>query len=534
MAKKAKHPKPKRIDLKSDQMRDFLNRVEDRSLVEEDYEIIQGMAETLRFLNEALENNKTSLKRLMRYLFGAPTETAKNILPEEPPKEETADGAEAPEEKDQPKRKGHGRNGASSYQGGGRVSVPHPSLKPGDECPECLKGKVYRLAMPSVVVRIVGGAPLQSTVFEMERLRCNLCGALFTAPAPEEARGGKYDDSAAAMIALLKYGCGMPFYRLEKLQANLAMPVAASTQWEIVEASKKVVEPVFDALLNEAAQGEIFHNDDTTAKILAYLAEQDPESGRKGIFTTGIVSVKNDRRIAIFMTGRNHAGENLDYLLQARASGLPPPLQMCDALNRNLPKSLQTILINCLTHARRQFTDVVESFPAECECVILLLGKVYHNDDLARERALDPQSRLELHQKESGPVMEELKAWCERQISEKLVEPNCGLGKAIEYLLSRWEKFTRFLHIPKAPLDNSICERALKLVVLNRKNSYFFKTENGAHVGDVFLTLIHTCQLAGQNPFDYLTRLLRNARKVGQAPERWLPWNYKETLSTGK
>jgi transposase len=388
--------------------------------------------------------------------------------------------------------------------------------------------------MPSVVVRITGSAPLQSTVFELERLRCNLCGALFTALAPEEARQGKYDESAAGMIAVLKYGCGMPFNRLEKLQENLAMPVPASTQWEIVEAAQKVVEPVYEALLREAAQGEILHNDDTTAKILAYLAEQDPESARKGIFTTGIVSVKDARHIAIFMTGRNHAGQNLEELLKARASGLAPPLQMCDALNRNSPKEFKTILANCLAHARRQFVDIVESFPEECEHVIELLGKVYHHDELARERGLNPEERLKLHQRESGPVMEELKTWCETQMSQKLAEPNSGLGKAIEYMLKRWEKFTRFIHIPKAPIDNSICERALKLAVLNRKNSYFFKTENGAHVGDVFLTLIHTCQLAGENPFDYLTQLQRNAPKLTQTPERWFPWNYRQMLSTSR
>ncbi len=534
MAKKAKHPKPKRIEIKSEQMRDFLKRVKEHSLVDEDYEVIQGMAETLRCLSEALENKNVSMKRLMRYLFGAPTETAKNVLPKDNSTEQPAEAAGKPEEKERPKRKGHGRNGASSYTGGGRVTVSHLSLKHGDECPACFKGKVYTLALPSVVVHIVGGAPLQSTVFELERLRCNLCGALFTAQPPEEARQGKYDDSAAAMIAVLKYGCGMPFNRLEKLQENLAMPVPASTQWEIVEAAKKVVEPVHEALLNEAAQGEIFHNDDTTAKILAYLAEQDPESGRKGVFTTGIVSVKDNRRIAVFMTGRNHAGENLGKLLEARASGLPPPIQMCDALNRNPPKNFQTILCNCMAHARRQFTDVVESFPAECRRVIELLGKVYHHDDLAREQSLDPQERLEFHQKESGPVMEELKSWCEEQLSEKLVEPNSGLGKAIDYMLKRWDKFTRFLHIPGVPLDNSIAERALKLVVLNRKNSYFFKTENGAHVGDVFLTLVHTCQLAGENPFDYLTQLLRNAKRVSEAPERWFPWNYREMLSANQ
>jgi transposase len=204
---------------------------------------------------------------------------------------------------------------------------------------------------------------------------------------------------------------------------------------------------------------------------------------------------------------------------------------MCDALSRNVPKELKTILANCLSHARRQFVDIVEAFPQESRHVIELLAKVYHHDAMARERGLDPFERLAFHQEKSAPIMEELKSWCDAQFTEKLVEPNSGLGKAIQYLLNHWDKLTRFLHVPRTPLDNNLCERALKLAVRHRRNALFFETPNGAHVGDVFMSLIHTCQLAGENPFDYLTGLLRNARKVAQSPEQWFPWNYRVSLN---
>jgi hypothetical protein len=227
---------------------------------------------------------------------------------------------------------------------------------------------------------------------------------------------------------------------------------------------------------------------------------------------------------------RQNAGENIEEVLKQRASGLAPPQQMCDGAKRNIPKNFLTILINCMTHARRQFVDVVEAFPEECRYVIELLGRVYHHDDLAREQNLGPEERMAFHQERSGPLMEELKAWCEEQLAEKKVEPNSGLGKAINYMLKRWPELTRFLHIPGAPLDNNIVERALKLAVLFRKNCYFFKTLHGAHVGDVFMSLIHTCQLAGENPFEYLTALLKNGAKIANAPGQWLPWNYRVTL----
>jgi transposase len=190
------------------------------------------------------------------------------------------------------------------------------------------------------------------------------------------------------------------------------------------------------------------------------------------------------------MTGRQHAGENLTELLKQRATGLAPPIQMCDALSRNASKDFETIMANCLTHVRRQFVELVDRFPEECEYVIEKLGTVYHHDAIAKKEAQSIDERLEYHQIHSRPVMVELKAWCDRQIDEKLVEPNSGLGKAINYMLRHWEKLTRFLHIPGAPLDNNICEQALKHVILHRKNAMFYKTQRGAYVGDLFMSFI--------------------------------------------
>jgi transposase len=355
--------------------------------------------------------------------------------------------------------------------------------------------------MPSVFVHIKGEAPLKATVYERTRLRCNLCGEILTPQLPEDVGDKKHDESAAAMVAVLKYGCGMPLNRLEKLQDNLKNPVAASTQWDILNAAAITLSPVLDALVLDAAQGEIIHNDDTTAKILSFIKEQDPQNGRTGIFTTGIVSRFEDHRIALFMTGDRHAGENLNDLLQRRATGLCPPIQMCDALSRNASKDFETIMANCLVHARRQFVELVDRFPDDCAYVIEQLGKVYHHDAVARQQQMSPDERLAYHQLHSTPVMEQLQSWCNRQIDEKIVEPNSGLGKAIRYMLRHWEKLTRFLQVPGAPLDNNICERALKHAVLHRKNALFFKTRRGAQVGDLFMSLIHTCQLAGVNPW---------------------------------
>ena len=424
---------------------------------------------------------------------------------------------------------GHGRHGAAAFTGANRVSVAHATLHPGDPCPECREGKVYRQKEPATLIQFVGHAPLEATVFEMERLRCNACGEVFTADEPEAAGAEKYEETAVAMIALLKYGTGVPFQRLERLQEHLGMPLPATTQWDLMAAAAKRIRPVLEELIRQAAQGRVMHNDDTGMRILRLTRE--PGDKRTGTFTSGIVSLVGAWTIALFFTGWKHAGENIADVLKQRARELPAPIQMCDALSRNTPKGVETLLANCLAHGRRQVVEVVDNFPEECRYVLETLGGVYRHDAQAREQELSAEDRLRFHQKHSEPLMKELHEWMGAQLAEHKTEPNSGLGKAISYLLNHWPKLTLFLKEPGAPIDNNIVERALKKAILNRKNALFYKTLNGAGVGDLFMSLIHTCELNGANPFDYLTQLQRHAEELKRSPSEWMPWNYRETLA---
>jgi transposase len=528
---------PKRVDLTPQQMEELCKRLEDRKLEEADWEIIKGMAQTISFLSQAVEEKGLSIKKLLGLVFGYSTESSKNVLNKA--KDDKNDLPENPTDTDpvDNKQKGHGRNGASSYHGAKKMYIPHSTLKSGDLCPECKKGKVYRTKAPGIIVRVVGGAPVEARIYELEKLRCNLCGEIFTAKAPEDIGDEKYDETTGAIISLLKYGNGLPFHRLENLQQSLGIPLPASTQWDIVEKVADQIHPVYRELIRQAAQGDIIHNDDTTMKILALMKNSYPKGDgenahRCGMFTTGIVSIKDGQKIALFFTGGKHAGENIEDLLKKRHPHLDPPIQMCDALSRNLPKALRTILANCLSHGRRKFVDLVSNFPQECVYVIEILAKVYYQDKIAKEENMTAQQRLEFHQKESGPLMENLKSWLTKQIEEKRVEPNSSMGKAILYMLKHWEPLTLFLRVPKAPLDNNICERALKRSILHRKNSLFYKTQHGAFIGDLFMSLIHSCNLAKGNPFDYLTVLQKYSSDLRHAPQSWMPWNYKDTVSS--
>jgi transposase len=549
---------PTIIEFDMNELDDFLRRVEAKDLRGDDFKRIHSLGTAYIQLYTLLKDKNTSIARLRKMLFGAQTEKTAavlsklNVKSSSPPvAEDSAKSAEASsaERDSSPPPQGHGRHGVKDYAGAEKVAVPHESLQAGDACPKCGEGTIYETGRPGVLVRITGMSPIQAKIYELQKLRCNLCGELFTARPPEGIGSKRYDATAGSMIALLKYGSGMPFHRSEEMQANLKIPLPASTQWDIVCTQAEHAKPVFAELIRQAAQGDVVYNDDTPAKILEMMGKRaaaaraektvedsNGEGGKKprertGLFTTGIISTREDHRIALFFSGRRHAGENLSEVLAQREKELSAPIQMCDALSRNLPSELQTIVSNCLAHGRRRFVDVAEQFPNECQYLLESLAVVYRNDATAREKKLSPAARRHFHQNESGPTMELLHAWMIKQFDERLVEPNSSLGGAISYMLKHWERLTLFLRVPGAPLDNNICERALKKAILHRKNALFYKTSRGAHVGDLFMSLIHTCELGGVNPFDYLTELERHADELPAHPENWMPWNYRETLA---
>src|SRR6266478_5604384 len=320
----------RRIDVNLDELDQVLDGARQAPLSEADYDKLKGALHALAAMLAPPRNTeKTSavLEKPEGAETGAGTQPDTNVSP-------------------QP---GHGRNGAEAFGGAQTVDIAHQKLTHGDRCPECGKGNVYGQKEPKVLVRIVGQAPLAATVYSLERLRCGACGQVFTAQEPEGVGPEKYDETAAAMIAQLKYGSGTPFHRLEKLEALLGIPLPAATQWEVVEEAAELVKPARDELIRQAAQGEVVHNDDTSMRVLRLARE--PSDERTGVFTSGIVSTGTGWKIALYFTGRQHAGENIADVLKQRAPERSTPIQMCDALSRNTPKpspGVEILLAHCL------------------------------------------------------------------------------------------------------------------------------------------------------------------------------------------
>jgi transposase len=262
------------------------------------YGVLEMLAKSAISLTALLEDREMTIEKLRRMFFGSKSEKRKDLFDdaaEDSPAAESSategEGTEKPEgaagdppleeggesgEGERPpkkKRKGHGRNPASKYKGAKQIHISHDDLKPGGLCPEpgCT-GKLYAIE-PSVVIRVVAHAPFSATAWNLEQLRCGLCGKVFRASSPEDLGTEKYDASVPAMVGVLRYGNGLPHNRLDDLQADFEIPFPKSTQWDLVAGAAESVEPVYEALIHEAAQGDVLHNDDTPMKILSVIKE---------------------------------------------------------------------------------------------------------------------------------------------------------------------------------------------------------------------------------------------------------------------
>lgn len=435
-------------------------------------------------------------------------------------------------------RSGTGRLGVAAYIGATRLACRHDELAVGQRCPVCGQGKLYELPA-GVEVRIDGNALLSAIRYEVEKLRCSACGAIFTAGLPAEVGDEKYSARARAVLAVSRYYLGVPSYRLQGYQAMLGVPVPAATQWDQIEEVGDCAYKVFAQMEREAAQGELIFQDDTAVRILSLmqenrvLLEQAEAQGvsspqeRTGMHTTALAVQVGDHTAILYYSSRRHAGENLQALLDKREAGLAKPLAMSDALSSNeVADESRLIRCHCLAHGRRQFSDLADVFPKECQAVLDVISQVFDHDEQARADGLSPAARLAYHQTQSQPLMDELKAWLAKQSDERLVEPNSSLGKAIGYMQRHWETLTRFLSMPGAPLDNNLAERVLKLFMRQRKNSLFYQNEHSAYIASVLTSLIATSLYAGVNAVEYLVALQDNRREVCLDPAAWLPWAY--------
>lgn len=156
--------------------------------------------------------------------------------------------------------------------------------------------------------------------------------------------------------------------------------------------------------------------------------------------------------------------------------------------------------------------------------VLEALTQVFDHEEEARDQRMSAEARLASPQADRQPLMDDLKVGLDKQLADRLVEPNSALGQAIPYRQTHGQTLRRFLSRPGAPLDNNLVERALKLFIRQRTNALFAKSEPSAYIASVRTSLIATCLYAGGNVIDYFVALQEHRREVCADPEAWLPW----------
>ncbi len=528
-------------DIDSKELDALMQRVQeakdhDLALTPEDCQILLNALKTLAALQERLSDNDITLHKL-RKLVGmvGSSETMSNLLGK----------------KGKTTNKNRGQKNSKSKNSKPKTDAVKPKvtqhslddLKKGDTCPDCQQGKLYKYD-PATLLRITGQSPFVPEQHVMERLRCNACGQYFTADLPTEVLddgepGQKYGYSARTLMVLYKFFAGTPYYRQDSLQSILGVNLSASTVFDQSEHVVNSLGPIHNVLLQQAANAVHYYLDDTSNRILEQVPVLKPQRNsdkmrkRTGVYSSGLVAnLVDGHNVVLYQTNIGHAGEFIDEILRHRNSSLPPPLLMSDVLPSNRPSRGYKVEHSlCNSHARRQFAEVLNQFPEEVEQVLTWYATIWQQDDEARRLELDAKQRLAWHKKHSLPIMEKIRSWGETELSLGKVEENSGLGKAISYFNKHYDGLTAFCHLEGGQLDNNRAEQALKLVVRNRKNAMFHKTQAGASIADVAMGMIATAAEAGVNVLDYFNAVQRHHQEVKANPELFLPWNYQLAIN---
>jgi len=412
----------------------------------------------------------------------------------------------------------------------------------GDVCPACSRGKLYKFE-PNKLLRITGHARYEAVHHIVEQLRCNACEQLYKAPLPESVLADgdaeqNYGYTARALMVIDKFFTGIPYYHQSTLACLLGYSITASTIYDQCEYVANDVIPVVYELKRLSADAPRLLIDDTRHRILTQQPElRDRPNGkgqqlRTGVYCSGLIAILADgHEIILFETSLGHAGEHLAGILEKRAETLPPPVVMCDASSSNGVVNRQIILCYCNAHARRQFFDLEKIYPKDIGWVLDTYGKIWEHEETIRAEEMNDAARLVYHQTHSLPVMKSLYDWALNKRNGKAFEEHSAYGKAINYFLKHYDNLVKFCEVEGAYIDNNRMEEKLKIPIRGRKTAHFFKTVNGAGVGNVLTSLLATTAQASENVYDYFVALQKHRDQVKAEPAAWLPWTYRNTLA---
>ena len=562
---------PKQIKLTAQDISDLTQRIKDNALSDEDINTLLELIAFNAWLQDRLSHANLSIKNL-RKIFGFTSESIntgkKNNKENKDPntennnndtandnKADSNNSASSDNKSDEEhktttnvkwdKNQNHGRTAASAYTGCPTIEVDFTddALTSGfcSCCAQSGDRAKLEYADPSVLVFLEGTPLVSGNRVSLKRAKCSVCESYFTADTPDEFKGrSKNSHTVSSAIAIQHYISGQPFKRIEGLQKAQGVPLADATQYDLMKVLyNTAVKSVVGALETCASNGSTHYFDDTNGRVIDQIVmnkRSTSSKDKKAIHATALLSEYDGHRIYLFQTDTKTAGQTFASIIENRQSS-DDFITMSDASANNFPQLEESLLAKwlialCLAHSRRKFHELIDDKGGDedCRLVLAIIGNVYANERHCKDANLNDEDRLVYHQQHSAPEMVALRTWLNNLLLHKQVEPNSPMGEAIAYLLKRWKFFTQFQRLLGAPLDNNICEIAIKVLIRYRNNSRFYKTLYGASIGDAMMSVLHTAIAAGINPFDYLNTLQLYSDDVQTNPDQWLPWNYQDTL----
>jgi hypothetical protein len=469
---------------------------------------------------------------------------------ENPPEShQSSEADKASTTKESSNRDNHGRVAAKDCENAIQVFHQMNGLNAGDSCPACITGTVYKYASEPIL-SFQASTPIEVVSEHIEKCRCGSCQQIFSAIDPEILNRnsiGRFSLEAVATLANMRYLNGMPFYRLEQILSEKEIKVSDSGMWDSVKGGYGRLMPLWNEFKKEVANSDNLASDDGSSRVVslqmdikseqkeAIKNKKNPDKVRSGINTTCVIAGTDHGNLILFLTGRHHCGESLGSLLQEHRVTLNSFNFMSDAASTHtqlINDYLEVIkTANCLQHARDRFKQENKNFPIEAGIILGYISEVFAIERGVKQANVSNKIRLQVHKSLSLPIMNDLKQYAQSLIDQKIVEPNSNMGKYINYLKNHWSKLTAFTRIEGALIDNNACERAVKIIKRYLKNSLSYQSEEGAKVGDLFMSFGVTCKAFGISPIEYFTECMRFHEKLAENPSRFMPWNFNETIA---
>lgn len=546
-----------RIDVTLEQLRDLQVRVDGQQLEAQDWPVVGALVSMLITRTEArqarLRAKAAGQQPKQADIDRGDTEdpTAAEE-PSESPHSADTDSERPPDKTKSRPPKGHGRNGADAFINATQHVHRLAAGTIGGLCSACARGPVSRYR-DKVTIRVRGQSLFEAERDHFEQGRCRLCGAIFTAEGSElivqEGIGTGYITyawSACAMLIVMHYFAGAPFKRLEALHQGWGVPMPDANQWRIVDECDDLMAPLYKALERHAIRNATTLRFDDTGSMIIETRRQirreiealeslgEPTRHvRTGINASCIYIETEQAKVVLFFTGRHHAGEIVDRILEHRRANAGKLVAVSDAASKNfsLDRADDLEQAICNAHCYLKFRAVKGQFPAEYAVAGEVYAKVFDNDDKAKALGLDANDRMLYHRQHSKPQMLRLWQMCKDKIDGNLVEPNSPLWEPVSFVINQWPRLTKFYEVPGVPLDTNVVEQSLIIPVRYLAGSFAYKTQNGADVGDHHMSLIATANACGVEPVAYLTECLRNHEDLANRPEHYLPWVYRDRLA---